>query len=112
MKDKKIVIDLDGTICTEEKTFDKFLSVPNENAISVVNKLFEKHFIIIYTARGWAEYNITSKWLEKYNINYDILMCGKPIYDYWIDDRAIKYNNWGKINEKINKNDKHRSVTS
>ena len=85
------------------KNFWKISFGSEWNAISVVNKLFEKHFIIIYTARGWAEYNITRKWLEKYDINYDILMCGKPIYDYWIDDRAIKYNNWEEINEKINK---------
>jgi uncharacterized HAD superfamily protein len=101
MKNKTIVIDLDGTICTEEKTFEKFLAIPNENSKSIIDYLFEKYVIIIYTARGWSEYNITKKWLEENNIKYDILMCGKPIYDYWIDDRAIKYENWEKIKEKL-----------
>jgi uncharacterized HAD superfamily protein len=102
MKKKTIVIDLDGTICTEEKTFEKFLASPNKNSVSVINDLFEKYFIIIYTARGWAEYNMTKKWLDNYGIKYDILMCGKPIYDYWIDDRAIKFEGWEQINEQLN----------
>ena len=88
MTGKTYVFDLDGTLCSEEKTFEKYLAKPNPDMIALVNKLYEQNKIIIYTARGWAEYNITQRWLEDNDVKYHILMCGKPIYDMWIDDKC------------------------
>ena len=102
MKKQTIIIDMDGTICSEEKTFEKSLAQPNLNAVANINKLFESYFIIIYTARGWLEFNITKKWLDDHNIKFDLLMCGKPIYDFWIDDRAIRFEGWEQINKQLN----------
>lgn len=100
---KTIVIDMDGTICSEEKTFEKSLASPKKNSIKNINKLHKNFFIIIFTARGWAEYNITKEWLERNKIKFDILMCGKPIYDHWIDDRALNFEDWDEILHKIKK---------
>jgi len=102
LKNKKIAIDLDGTICEEKQTFEKFLAKPIKNAIETINKLYEDNFIIIFTARGWQEYNITKAWLEQHKVNHHLLICGKPIYDVIVDDRAITAkNNWDEISKKL-----------
>lgn len=87
---KTYIFDLDGTLCEEAKTFEKALAKPKLERIALVNKLYsEDNRIIIYTARGWAEYKITEYWLQQNNVKYNLLMCGKPIYDIWVDDRAF-----------------------
>jgi len=101
---KNLIIDMDGTICTEEKTFNKYLATPQINAINSVNDLYDQNYhITIYTARGWAEYRMTEHWLKSHNIKYDLLICGKPIYDYWIDDKALRYDTWENIMKDLNK---------
>jgi hypothetical protein len=57
--------------------------------------------IIIYSARGWAEYEMTFDWLTRFEIPFDQLILGKPQGDYWIDDRAIEFSNWEIIGNRI-----------
>ena len=104
----QIIIDLDGTICTEERTYSRSLAKPNENAADRINKLYELgHTIIIYSARSWMEYEMTVDWLSKNNIKYHQLVLGKPIGDVWIDDRAISYkNNWDDIFNQLTEHGK------
>ncbi len=98
----KVIVDLDGTICTEEKQFSRSLAKVNPGAREALNLLKKKGFIlIIYSARTWAEYELTIDWLKRNKIPFDQLILGKPQGDYWIDDRAIKYNNWETILEEI-----------
>jgi len=86
---------LDGTICSEEKTFSRSLAKPIEGALESINKLYDQgHTIIIYTARSWQEYEMTDHWLKFNKFKYNQLIMGKPIGDFWIDDRAIKFSNW------------------
>ena len=40
---------------------------------------------------------MTKSWLAKNKIKYDQLVLGKPVGDYWIDDRAINFKNWSSI---------------
>lgn len=95
---KIYVFDLDGTICEERKTFEKALAAPKQDIIDVVNDLHDNgHRIIIYTARGWGEYVITEHWLKTNNVKYHMLMCGKIIYDCWIDDKALNVDNINDI---------------
>lgn len=103
----QIIIDIDGTICSEERTFSRSLATPKENAVESVNKLYDNgHTIILYTARTWVEYEMTVDWLKRYNVKYHQLFMGKPIGDVWIDDRAIQFkDNWEEIiNTLENKN--------
>lgn len=98
----QIIIDLDGTICTEEKTYSRALARPNKNARQSITSLYRQgHTIIIYSARTWMEYEMTSAWLKKNKIPYHQLVMGKPIGDVWIDDRAIRYNNWDDVLKQI-----------
>lgn len=99
----RLIIDLDGTICSEEKTFSRSMAKPKKNAVESINKLFnEGHTIIIYSSRSWLEYEMTIDWLNRYKIKFHQLILGKPIGDYWIDDRAIKFNSWDEISIIIN----------
>lgn len=94
-KPKTIMVDLDGVLATEERTFDRPCAQPLGGAREALQKLHDAgHTLIIYTARGWAEYRYTKEWLDKNGFVYDGLHMGKPIADYWIDDRAIGHSNW------------------
>lgn len=99
----QIIIDMDGTICSEERTFSRCLAKPKDNAIVAVNALYDAgHIVIIYSARTWVEYEMTVDWLRKYGVKYHQLFMGKPIGDVWIDDRAISFrDNWDEITEKL-----------
>ena len=98
----KIIIDLDGTICTEEKSNSRSMAKINKDAITSLKQLKKRKFtVIIYTARPWTQYEMTLDWLKKNNVPFDQLYMGKPIGDYWIDDRAIKFTNWKNVVKKI-----------
>jgi uncharacterized HAD superfamily protein len=98
----QLIIDLDGTICSEEKTFSRSLAKPKKDAKESIEKLKNAgHIIIIYSARSWNEYEMTIDWLKKNKIPFDQLVLGKPIGDYWIDDRAINFTSWKSVIEKI-----------
>ncbi|MCL2651779.1 MAG: HAD family hydrolase [Candidatus Azobacteroides sp.] len=103
----RLIIDMDGTICTEEKTYSRCLAKPKEKAVESVNKLYDDgHTIIIYSARTWMEYEMTVAWLKEYGVKYHQLIMGKPIGDYWIDDRAIQFENWAEIMSQISNKEK------
>ena len=94
----QIIIDIDGTICTEERTYSRSMAKPLTNAVNSVNNLYDRgHTVILYSARAWVEYEMTIDWLKKNGFKYHQLILGKPIGDIWIDDRAITFNGWDKI---------------
>jgi len=100
--DKRVVIDLDGTICEEVPTFERCMAQPKSCVVTTLNDLKQHgYFIIIYTARGWAEYKMTKDWLKTHNIPHDLLLCGKPLYNYWIDDRALNARDWDEIRLRL-----------
>lgn len=108
----RIVIDLDGTICPIRESHQKYSELlPLENAVKRITELKKDgHYIIISTARNMAtcESNvgrvmknvgkITLDWLEKHNIPYDEIFFGKQNADVYIDDRALRFESWDKIN--------------
>jgi len=99
------VIDLDGTLCTEELTFSRCLADPLVGAVEAMRLLKASGAtLIIYSARTWAEYEMTTAWLGKHGIPYDQLVLGKPIGDYWIDDRAIRFTSWSECLKILNFN--------
>lgn len=92
---RTIMVDLDGVVCTEERTFDRPLAAPIEGARAGLEKLRAAgNVIVIYTARGWAEYNVTKDWLDRHGMPYDAIHMGKPIAHVWIDDRALRFESW------------------
>ncbi|MGD8450490.1 MAG: hypothetical protein PVJ57_01615 [Phycisphaerae bacterium] len=95
---KTIMVDLDGVICTEERTFERPLAEPIAGAREALQKLRDAgHTVVVYTARNWPEYRVTRKWLDDHGFAYDGLHMGKPVADVWIDDRAIRFTNWTEV---------------
>jgi len=89
---KKIVVDVDGTICTQEKDYNN--AKPLMNRIEFINNLHAEGLEVEYfTARGtktgkdWKE--ITEKQFEKWGVKYDKLTFGKPAGDLYVDDKAF-----------------------
>jgi capsule biosynthesis phosphatase len=99
----RICFDLDNTLVTYPTIINDYNSVkPIEKNINLLNFLRgQGHEIIIYTARRMTTHNnnigkvikdialTTINTLEKFNIQYDELIFGKPIADIYIDDRAL-----------------------
>ena len=95
LKNRIIAVDIDGTICTEERTFERSLAIPLEGAVEAVSLLKRnKNTVILWTARGWEQYKVTIKWLSDHGFEYDQLIMGKPIVDFFIDDRARQFKGW------------------
>ena len=99
---KTIMVDLDGVICTEERTFERPLAEPIDGARDALRQLRAAgHTVIVYTARNWPEYRVTKKWLDDNGLEYDGLHMGKPVGDVWIDDRAIRFTNWNEMLDQL-----------
>ena len=56
MKKKVIAVDIDETLCTNVTTITKISDYdnakPNIEIIALINKLYKKNYIVLYTARG------------------------------------------------------------
>jgi capsule biosynthesis phosphatase len=111
MRKFKFCFDLDGTICytkTVDETYEEVKPIPG--AIETLQYLHSQgHYIIILTARNMVTHNnnmgkiianqcpIVMEWLKKHNIPYDELHFGKPVADFYVDDKGIKFENWNDI---------------
>ena len=87
-----IIVDVDNTVC---KTIgnDYFNSIPIEENIAKINKLFDEGNNIIYwTSRGntsktnWLMFTLEQ--LTKWGCKYNSIQVNKPSYDIWIDDKS------------------------
>lgn len=87
-------VDIDNTILYSENS-DYKNAIPDVYRIKYINKLYEDgHKIIYYTGRGarsgidWHDFTIEQ--LKRFDCKYDELLMNKPHYDIWIDDKAIR----------------------
>ena len=115
IKTYKFCFDLDGTICHTKQLNQKYIDVlPIKGAVETLQQLKSNgHYIIIYTARNMLTYNnnigkiianqsrVVINWLETHNIPFDELHFGKPLADFYIDDKGVKFSNWDEINNII-----------
>mgnify|MGYP003333942694 FL=1 len=105
---KIYAFDLDETLCYRPENVEHLgplkygTCLPYDDMIDRVNKLYDEgNTILIYTARGMAQfngdvhriynelYNVTKESLKKWNIKHHSLIMGKPHYDFLIDDKAL-----------------------
>ena len=99
---KTFCFDLDGVICKTKKNNYKSAK-PIKKIITLINKLYIKNKIIIFTARymgrsgeriGEAKkkgYKLTKKQLTDWGLKYHKLIMGKPSYDVFIDDKNLEF---------------------
>lgn len=111
----RIVIDLDGTICTLKQpgqTYADVLPLPGaKQAICTLKQL--GHEIIIYTARNMKTQDgnvgrvvhhigkVTLDWLDKHGIPYDEIVFGKPYGDVYVDDLACTFDSWPSVMRRL-----------
>lgn len=89
----KYIVDIDGTICRTTGG-DYTRSQPFPERIQKINDLYNSgHHITYWTARGgnsgidWTD--VTKEQLTRWGCLYHELRMRKPVYDVWIDDRAV-----------------------
>lgn len=100
---KTYVFDIDGTICLSPENGEYEKSVPIEDRIQKINKLFDEgNIIIFHTARGMRRNNndasaasfqlfeTTKNQLNRWNVKYHQLLMGKPGADVYVDDKGVK----------------------
>lgn len=115
MKQYKFCFDLDGTLCHIKKEGEEYINVePIEGAVETLQRLKKDgHYIIIMTARNMLTYNnnlgkiianqspVVIEWLNKHNIPYDEIHFGKPVADFYVDDKAFKLEDWETFNKQM-----------
>ena len=112
---KRLIIDLDGTIC---KTFNGNYSdaVPTKGILELLAKYKKDGFaIVISTSRNMLTYQnnigkinantlpIIIEWLNKYQIPFDEIFVGKPWCGdegFYVDDKAIRPSEFLKYSYK------------
>lgn len=103
---RTLAIDFDGTIA-DSKYPDT--GTPKPGVKEALTKLQEKYLIVVYSCR--TNRNLTNdphhakaiieKFMKKHKIPYDYVddgSEGKIVAEYYIDDRAVRFNdNWPEI---------------
>jgi hydroxymethylpyrimidine pyrophosphatase-like HAD family hydrolase len=89
----KFVVDIDDTLLYSyynKEDGKYYLKGYNIDLITKINNLYRKgHEIILYTGRHWNHLELTKYQLNQCLVNYTTLIMGKPVGDYYIDDKAI-----------------------
>lgn len=109
---RTIVVDVDDTISTHTDR-DYVNAIPHLEIISKLNNLYDQGWNIIYfTARGQVSCSgdlelieqtkgpTLRAWLKKHGVKYHELRFGKPVAVYYIDDKAIRPDEFMNINFK------------
>lgn len=111
----RFCFDLDNTLCELKQEGQSYSQLdPKPGAVRYLQKLAQKgHYIIIYTARHMAtcggnlgritalQAPTTIAWLAKHQIPYDELLFGKPLADYYIDDKAIAFTDFSTLEQHL-----------
>ncbi len=111
----RIVVDLDGVICSLKRPGQTYGEVePLPGAADRIRELRAAgHTIVIVTARHMATCDgnvgrviqrvgrITLDWLERHGIEYDEIHFGKPNGELYIEDRAIRFTGWDQLTDQV-----------
>lgn len=100
----RFLIDVDGTVLTQQKPGEYEKAVPLEGAVEVVNALYDAgHQIVFYTSRNFKYLQQTHESLRKFGFKFHYVCFGKPHGDIIIDDRASAFTTWEDTKVKIEK---------
>ena len=94
----RLGFDIDGTILKEDSSFESTEEI--DDCSSYINCLHQEgHKITLFTSRPWSMFEKTREQLYKINLKYDVLIMGKPSFDFLIDDRNIEFE--GRWNDEF-----------
>lgn len=116
-KEKCIVIDVDGTLCSVKKEGEEYCDLkPKKAVVNKINEYKKRGFyIILYTSRNMRTYEgnmgliqantakVLIEWLDKNKIVYDELHFGKPwsgFGGFYVDDKAVRPDEFVKLDYK------------
>ena len=89
------MIDIDGTVLTQQKPGEWEKCEPLPGALNFVNRLYDEgHQVVFYTSRNFKYMQQTHEQLRKFGFKYHHLDMGKPHGDIIIDDRAVRFQTW------------------
>jgi len=109
----RICIDLDGVVHSYHKGFHDgtLYGFPIPGAKEFIDEMKEMYEIAIYTARvskskgrfaPRTKKKKVRKWLDKYDIYYDVVTSDKLPAIAYIDDRAIEFKgDWNYVRERF-----------
>lgn len=88
-----IYVDIDNTITrTSGTNYENCL--PLYQYIHKINDLYNNgHYIVYWTSRGVGSgidyFKLTEQQLSSWGCKYHKLLCNKPVYDLFIDDKTL-----------------------
>lgn len=88
---KRYGVDIDGVLTIETHGWNYEDRTPRWEIIEIINKLYyEGNHITLFSSRYPSDKIITMRWLNKYGVKFNKLILGKPKFEIYIDDIAIK----------------------
>ena len=98
----KVAVDFAGVICDMANKGERKLGPPMQGAIDALQDLYDTHYVIIHTtmANTPRGRQVVADWLEFYDVDYHEIV-GKPEADYYLDDKAVKFDTWTSARKKI-----------
>lgn len=108
----RIIFDLDDTIChTENRDYTNAFPIDGViSRIKEVREVFPSASIVIHTSRGMASCNgdvalaekknrpVIELWLKEHGIEVDEIVFGKPLADFYVDDKAMSAADFERAN--------------
>ena len=94
-----VYIDIDETIANTPDDRNYSMATPIVENIKKANKFYDDgHTVVYWTARGSGTgidwYDVTKDQLIQWGAKHHDLKLGKPVYDLFIDDKAINSEDW------------------
>ena len=88
----RLVVDIDDTILTAKLVNGHYeIGDYNDDLIATVNRHYDNgDVVIIWTGRHWNHLEDTLAQLRASRIKYHSLVMGKPVADLYIDDKAVR----------------------
>lgn len=97
---KRYVIDIDGTVLTQQPPGEYEKAKPIKGAVEGVNRLYDDgNQIVFYTNRNYKYMQLTIKQLQDFGFKFHHVSFSKPHGDIIIDDRAIPFSAWNLIRQ-------------
>jgi hypothetical protein len=101
----RLAIDLDDVIHDPHNVKPGYkMGVPIDGAFEALWKLKNDGAIIVIHS-VWADTEVKcraiSEWMNYFKLPYDFITNKKPVADFYIDDKALKFENWKQTLEEI-----------